>query len=76
MDWIRDSMAGISWLIAHSGTVPAAVAAEEVADAPLAEWFDCVDEQVDVPIEDDSDWSSEVWLELMLFWLALLALLL
>lgn len=67
MDWIRDSMAGISWLIAYSGTDPA----DEVADAPLVELFDCVDEQV-VP----TDWSSEVWLELMLFWLALLALLL
>lgn len=61
-------MAGISWLIAHSGT-PAAPDDddEEAADAPLVELF----EQV-VPM----DWSSEVWLELMLFWLALLALLL
>lgn len=68
MDWIRDSMAGISWLIAYSGKAPD----DEVADdAPLDELFDCVDEQV-VPM----DWSSEVWLELMLFWLALLALLL
>lgn len=52
MDWIRDSIAGISWLIAHSGTAAAAAAADvdEDEDTPLVELL----------LRPDEDWEEQV----------------